>query len=145
MPPFIPAAASSRELVPSGAATAPHAAPHATHSPRPTRQVLRDDVIFLVFLYQRWIYPVDLLRKNEYGASGADYTAAAARAAGQRRVPLRSKYDVRAPPDTGSGEGLAATEAPTAADVTDGAPHAGREDASDGPRRRRQAPVAASR
>jgi len=56
--------------------------------------VLRDDVIFLIFLYQRWIYPVDQLRKNEYGASGADYHAAAARAAGQQRVPLRSKYHV---------------------------------------------------
>lgn len=27
----------------------------------------RDDVIFLVFLYQRWIYPVDRKRRNEFG------------------------------------------------------------------------------
>jgi len=27
----------------------------------------RDDVVFLVFLYQRWIYRVDLKRANEYG------------------------------------------------------------------------------
>ncbi|KAJ3658069.1 hypothetical protein Zmor_009835 [Zophobas morio] len=29
----------------------------------------RDDVVFLVFLYQRWIYPVDKTRKNEFGYS----------------------------------------------------------------------------
>ncbi len=28
---------------------------------------LRDDVIFLIFLYQRWIYPVDHSRVNEFG------------------------------------------------------------------------------
>jgi len=27
----------------------------------------RDDIIFLVFLYQRWIYPVDKTRYNEFG------------------------------------------------------------------------------
>lgn len=29
----------------------------------------RDDIIFLIFLYQRWIYPVDKKRKNEFGYS----------------------------------------------------------------------------
>ncbi|KAL0961938.1 hypothetical protein UPYG_G00333600 [Umbra pygmaea] len=29
----------------------------------------RDDVIFLVYLYQRWLYPVDKTRMNEYGLS----------------------------------------------------------------------------
>lgn len=29
----------------------------------------RDDVIFLIFLYQRWIYPVDKTRANEFGYS----------------------------------------------------------------------------
>jgi len=29
--------------------------------------VFRDDLIFLVFLYQRWIYPVDKTRVNEFG------------------------------------------------------------------------------
>ena len=28
---------------------------------------LRDDVVFLIFLYQRRLYPVDLTRANEYG------------------------------------------------------------------------------
>jgi len=27
----------------------------------------RDDVVFLIFLYQKWIYPVDMKRANEYG------------------------------------------------------------------------------
>lgn len=27
----------------------------------------RDDIVFLVYLYQRWIYPVDKNRANEYG------------------------------------------------------------------------------
>jgi len=29
----------------------------------------RDDVVFLVYLYQRWLYPVDKTRTNEYGMS----------------------------------------------------------------------------
>jgi len=28
---------------------------------------LRDDVVFFVYLYQRWIYPVDHSRRNEFG------------------------------------------------------------------------------
>ena len=31
---------------------------------------LRDDVIFFIYLYQRWKYPIDLKRVNEYGISG---------------------------------------------------------------------------
>ena len=27
----------------------------------------RDDIIFLIYLYQRWLYPVDKARVNEYG------------------------------------------------------------------------------
>ena len=30
----------------------------------------RDDLIFLVYLYQRWIYPVDTSRINEFGQRG---------------------------------------------------------------------------
>uniref|UniRef100_A0A9J8D2Z0 Lipid scramblase CLPTM1L n=1 Tax=Cyprinus carpio carpio TaxID=630221 RepID=A0A9J8D2Z0_CYPCA len=29
----------------------------------------RDDLVFLVYLYQRWLYPVDKTRVNEYGVS----------------------------------------------------------------------------
>jgi len=30
---------------------------------------LRDDIVFFIFLYQRWIYPVDKTRPNEYGVA----------------------------------------------------------------------------
>ena len=32
----------------------------------------RDDIVFLIFLYQRWIYKVDNSRVNEYGQRGDD-------------------------------------------------------------------------
>lgn len=32
----------------------------------------RDDVVFLIYLYQRWLYPVDKKRVNEYGISYDD-------------------------------------------------------------------------
>jgi hypothetical protein len=38
----------------------------------------RDDIIFLVYLYQRWIYPVDKKRVNEFGQAGEDPPEAAA-------------------------------------------------------------------
>ena len=28
---------------------------------------LRDDLVFFVYLYQRWLYPVDKKRVNEFG------------------------------------------------------------------------------
>lgn len=34
--------------------------------------VFRDDVIFLIYLYQRWIYPVDKKRVNEFGFGGEE-------------------------------------------------------------------------
>ncbi len=34
--------------------------------------VFRDDVVFLIFLYQRWIYRVDKTRVNEFGWAGDD-------------------------------------------------------------------------
>ena len=30
------------------------------------------DIVFFIFLYQRWIYRVDLKRVNEYGTSGEE-------------------------------------------------------------------------
>ena len=32
--------------------------------------VFRDDFVFCIFLYQKWIYPVDKKRVNEFGFSG---------------------------------------------------------------------------
>jgi hypothetical protein len=34
------------------------------------------DVIFLIYLYQRWKYPVDKKRVNEFGFGGEDELAA---------------------------------------------------------------------
>ncbi|XP_027074564.1 uncharacterized protein [Coffea arabica] len=34
--------------------------------------VFRDDVIFLIYLYQRWVYPVDKKRVNEFGFAGEE-------------------------------------------------------------------------
>lgn len=53
----------------------------------------RDDVIFVIFLYQKWKYPVDPTRKNEFGASEYDYSLAEARKKGIRAPPPRGKYD----------------------------------------------------
>ena len=30
------------------------------------------DIVFFVYLYQRWIYPIDKKRVNEYGMTGED-------------------------------------------------------------------------
>lgn len=35
------------------------------------------DVIFLIYLYQRWVYPVDRKRVNEFGFAGEDIDQAA--------------------------------------------------------------------
>ncbi|XP_075483406.1 uncharacterized protein LOC142523482 [Primulina tabacum] len=34
--------------------------------------VFRDDVIFFIYVYQRWVYPVDKKRVNEFGFAGED-------------------------------------------------------------------------
>merc|ERR1712212_202842 len=31
---------------------------------------LRDDVIFFIYLYQKWVYPIDHTRVNEFGTTG---------------------------------------------------------------------------
>jgi len=35
----------------------------------------RDDVIFVVYVYQRYIYPVDSSRRNEFGTTGDEHAA----------------------------------------------------------------------
>jgi len=46
----------------------------------------RDDVVFLIFLYQRWIYRIDPNRVNEYGqVLAADANAVAADATGESK------------------------------------------------------------
>lgn len=39
---------------------------------------LNADVIFLIYLYQRWVYPVDRKRVNEFGFGGEDEDGTAA-------------------------------------------------------------------
>ncbi|KAJ6926982.1 cleft lip and palate transmembrane protein 1 [Populus alba x Populus x berolinensis] len=39
--------------------------------------VFRDDLIFLIYIYQRWVYPVDKSRVNEFGFGGEDDQAPA--------------------------------------------------------------------
>jgi len=34
----------------------------------------RDDIVFLIYLYQRWVYPTDYKRVNEFGQGGDDET-----------------------------------------------------------------------
>eukprot|EP00903_Cladosiphon_okamuranus_P006347 g6217.t1 len=71
--------------------------------PMPTMHRLacfRDDVVFLVFLYQRYLYPVDRTRRNEYGQSAKMLEdaqkireAQASIEPRMARVPQRSKKD----------------------------------------------------
>ncbi|XP_062454285.1 LOW QUALITY PROTEIN: putative lipid scramblase CLPTM1 [Rhea pennata] len=55
---------------------------------------LRDDVVFFIYLYQRWIYRVDLTRVNEFGISGEDQvsqtTPSPALPAGAAALPRRA-------------------------------------------------------
>ena len=34
--------------------------------------VLATDIVFFIFLYQRWIYKIDLKRVNEFGVTGEE-------------------------------------------------------------------------
>lgn len=40
----------------------------------PNDSVGHADVIFFIYLYQKWIYPVDKKRVNEFGFGGEDDT-----------------------------------------------------------------------
>ena len=53
---------------------------------------LRDDVIFFIYLYQKWIYPVDKTRANEYGITGEqlEQTNAAKQGGAQLQAPAAS-------------------------------------------------------
>lgn len=81
---------------PGRAASVPLTAPTYTHPTHPSPR--SDDVIFLVYLAQRWLYPVDKSRKNEFGASGLDYENAEARRRGLKRTLGRAKLERRPGP-----------------------------------------------
>ena len=58
----------------------PHTLSPHIHPPTPRlcSTVFRDDVVFLIYLYQRWIYRVDKKRANEFGCAGRGRAVAAA-------------------------------------------------------------------
>uniref|UniRef100_A0A7S0ITG2 Cleft lip and palate transmembrane 1 n=1 Tax=Calcidiscus leptoporus TaxID=127549 RepID=A0A7S0ITG2_9EUKA len=67
---------------------------------------LRDDLIFVVYLYQRWSYGVDTSRANEYGQVAADETDELALRAGEDGCSGHAEGDGGG----GAGEAVAATE-----------------------------------
>ena len=51
----------------------------------------RDDIVFAVFMYQRWIYAVDNSRVNEYGQKGDEEPADAKGAAKEGAQPQTAR------------------------------------------------------
>jgi len=71
-----------------------------THTHTPLRHRLacfRDDIIFFIYLYQRWVYRVDLTRRNEFGQLLEDEEDKKRREKGEVRKIRRAKLDWRAP------------------------------------------------
>jgi len=62
----------------------------------------RDDIVFVVFLYQRWIYPVDVSRRNEFGITGEEEDAKAS--GGAAKAGDDKAEDAAAADDGGDGE-----------------------------------------
>ena len=57
----------------------------------------RDDIVFVVFLYQRWVYPVDGTRRNEFGTTGEEEDA-------KSKKPIKSE-DAAADDKATAGDG----------------------------------------
>lgn len=57
---------------------------------------LRDDVIFIIFIIQRFSYPVDKTRRNEFGTSAQDVERMESIKRGLAREPTRPKREKRA-------------------------------------------------
>ncbi|GFH22516.1 uncharacterized protein HaLaN_19990, partial [Haematococcus lacustris] len=55
--------------------------------------VFRDDLVFLVYLYQRWIYRVDPKRVNEFGWGGEPEAEQVATAKTEDAAPLMPATD----------------------------------------------------
>ncbi len=49
------------------------------------------DIIFLIYLYQRWIYRVDMTRVNEFGQGGTPDDEGSATAAASTTTTASSK------------------------------------------------------
>jgi len=54
---------------------------------------LRDDIIFVIFLYQRYIYKIDYSRVNEFGQGGDDTTTVEEEKKGKKRRGAREKLE----------------------------------------------------
>ena len=71
---------------------------------------LRDDAVFVVFLYQRWCYKVDKTRPNEYGIAyehgpgDGDGSEASAGASTTSAGPVAHRTRARAGPGPGSSD-----------------------------------------
>lgn len=79
--------------------------------------VFRDDVVFAIYLYQRWIYRVDATRANEFGFVAAE--AAEGEEGGAASADVAA-----APAALPAGTSAAAAEATTAATAAAAAPSA---------------------
>ncbi|GMI68540.1 hypothetical protein like AT5G08500 [Hibiscus trionum] len=55
--------------------------------------VFRDDLIFLIYLYQRWVYPVDKKRINEFGFGGEDDNDQTAAIANDQTAAIANEDD----------------------------------------------------
>jgi hypothetical protein len=55
--------------------------------------VFRDDIIFLIYLYQKWVYPVDRKRVNEFGFAGEDIDPQQEALASSSSTPLLEEDD----------------------------------------------------
>ncbi|KAG1679660.1 hypothetical protein FOA52_006177 [Chlamydomonas sp. UWO 241] len=73
--------------------------------------VFRDDLIFVIFLYQRWIYRVDNTRVNEFGFSGAAQPEAVADAGAAALEGAAKEGDTDEPPKAIKGAAAAVSAA----------------------------------
>ena len=78
----------------------------------------RDDIVFIIFLYQRWVYKVDHSRVNEFGQRGD----------GTEEPPTGGKGD-------GKGEGKGGGKGEGKAKTKQAAPQVESKEAKEGPRR----------
>ncbi|KAG2483364.1 hypothetical protein HYH03_017763 [Edaphochlamys debaryana] len=95
--------------------------------------VFRDDLVFLVYLYQRWVYRVDKTRANEFGWSEQQAEGEAEGAECEAMPPLEGAAE------GAEGEAAAAAAAGTseAAAGAEGRAAEGKEEEAEGARRRK--------
>jgi hypothetical protein len=65
--------------------------------------VFRDDIVFVVYLYQRWIYRVDKTRVNEFGWREGDAGEPESKEPGEERGPENTEAEGREDDTKGDG------------------------------------------